>query len=270
MPNEQLDSSKSLERDGDALERQTWGEIKLLFPHYEEFWRTHLVPLRAAGSIYPRRGIDEDFEFLAMLHYSTYVHICRARDKSSDATNVSRFPDEIYIHLYGAAELAGKLVDRFSNLYTKCTGKIPTLTSGRIPELEDRFRRYRNLVHDQISAVTVDEANRLRIPKPDKLERYQKWTAVLYDAREDDFVDASVQIHTDSQSLYSALEDVWKGMCKLSVELARNRTYLELRSKGDSPTRASVMAGLASGAQVRSSVAVSAVIVSSATNRNFG
>jgi hypothetical protein len=75
MLNEHTDSATSLERDGDALEQETWGEIKFVFPHYEEFWRMHLVPLRAASSIQPRCGIDEDFEFLAMLHNSTYFHI---------------------------------------------------------------------------------------------------------------------------------------------------------------------------------------------------
>src|ERR1700722_20358713 len=123
MVNDQTDSGTSLEHDGDALERATWSEIGPLFPHYEDFWRTHLVPLRAEGSIQPRRGIDEDFEFLAMFHYSTYVHICRAREKTSDPTSMSRFPDEVYIHLYAAAELAIKLVERFNGLYTKCTGK---------------------------------------------------------------------------------------------------------------------------------------------------
>jgi hypothetical protein len=174
MANEQTDSGTSLEYDGDALERKTWGEIKLLFPHYEHFWRTHLVPLRATGSIQPRRGIDEGFELLAMFHYSMYVHICRATEKSRDAANVSRFPDDIYIHLYGAAELAIKVVDKFNEIFKQCTGHKSLVTSQQLRKLTDRFAEYRNLVHEQITAVGVDEENRLTIPRPEKIGEYRK------------------------------------------------------------------------------------------------
>jgi hypothetical protein len=56
--------------DGDAIEKATWPALALFFPHYEEFWTIHLAPLRSTGSIHPRRGIDDDFQFLAMQHYS--------------------------------------------------------------------------------------------------------------------------------------------------------------------------------------------------------
>ena len=259
----------TLEQDGDALEQSTWNDIGALFPHYEEFWRTHLVPLRAKGSIQPRRGIDEDFEILAMFHYSTYVHICRASEKSQDAANVSRFPDEIYIHLYGAAELGFKLVEKFNHIFKQCTGKNSSVASQQLRELKERFSDYRNLVHEQITGVGLDEANRLMIPKPEKLGDYRRWTAVLYERREEDFVDASFQISNDSHSLYSALETAWKGMCALSEKLVKNETYLQRQSQGESPRIVYVIGPLLSGAQVYSSTAISTVLVSSASDPKF-
>ena len=102
----------------------------------------------------------------------------------------------------------------------------------------------------------------------------RKWTTVLYERREDDFVDAGLQIGNDFQSLYSALEDAWKEMCKFSGELVENKTYLELRSKGDSPQALDVKVRLrlppVSSAQVSSGAAINKVIVSSATDRKFG
>jgi len=35
--------------DGDAIEKTTWAALAPFFPHYEEFWRIHLVPLRSTG-----------------------------------------------------------------------------------------------------------------------------------------------------------------------------------------------------------------------------
>src|SRR4029077_936918 len=44
--------------DGDAIEKATWAALAPFFPHYEEFWRIHLVPLRSTGSMHPRRGLN--------------------------------------------------------------------------------------------------------------------------------------------------------------------------------------------------------------------
>ncbi len=62
----------------------------------------HLHPLRSDGSIYPRRGIDEDFEFLAMFHYSAFVNLAGAFEKVNKASESPFFPGDIYTTLYAA------------------------------------------------------------------------------------------------------------------------------------------------------------------------
>jgi len=62
-------AQETVPEDGDALEKATWPALAPFFPHHEEFWRIQLVPLRSTGSIHPPRGIDDDFQFLAMQHY---------------------------------------------------------------------------------------------------------------------------------------------------------------------------------------------------------
>jgi hypothetical protein len=52
--------------DGDGVEKSTRACLRNFFPHYETFWQIHVVPLRDIGSIHARRGIDENFDFLAM------------------------------------------------------------------------------------------------------------------------------------------------------------------------------------------------------------
>lgn len=251
--------------DGDDIEKATWADVRALFPHYEEFWEKHLVPLRAEGSIQPRRGIDEEFEFLAMFHYSTYVKVSRAIEKCRDVRSNPRFPDEIYLHLYGAAELGFKVVDTFNRIYQQCLGTKSGVSSTHLRALKDRFGEYRNLVHEQVSGVRL-EATNLMIPVPEKIKEYRKWTAVLYEARAEDFVSVEVQVNSDLRALCSTLEDAWKGMCKASEPLAVNTDYLRRRNKGESAALSRNFAvAPVSGAQV-SATAVNAVLSSGTHN----
>jgi hypothetical protein len=256
-------SEPTLLHDGDAVEKATWPDMRGLLPHYEEFWRLHLVPLRSKGSIQPRRGIDEDFEKLAMLHYSTYVRLHRAVEKSRGSGGDLRFPDEIYLHLYAAAELGFKVVEKFCQIYQQCLGPKAVVDSSRLRTFKDRFAEYRNIVHEQLPGVRLDSDRRVLIPVSDKIGDYKRWTSVLYEARQEDFVEVGLQINNDLRALCSALEDAWKKMCKASALLVVNKEYLRRRDKGESVAfRLNVTAPSVSGAQVYSATAVSAVLSS--------
>jgi hypothetical protein len=256
-------SEPTLLLNGDALEKATWSDMRELFPHYEEFWRLHLVPLRSKGSIQPRRGIDEDFEYLAMFHYSTYVRLQRAVEKSREMGGDIRFPDEIYLRLSAAAELGFKVVEKFSQIYQQCLGPKAIVDSGRVRTLKDRFGEYRNLIHEQLPGVRVDTDKRMLIPVSDKIGAYKRWTDVLYEARAQDFVEVELQINNDLRSLCSALEDAWKKMCEASALLVANREYLSRRNKGESVSfTINVTAPAVSGAHVYSATAINAVLSS--------
>src|SRR5260370_4921006 len=222
----------TIENDGDALERLHWGAIKPSFPHYEQFWRMHLAPLRAQGSIFPRAGIDEDFEFLAMYHYSVFVYLSRSLEKIEQAGRNLRFPGEIYVDLYATTETAKKAVSKWSGIYQACVEKAPKINTEKMDELQERFRTYRNLVHEQLPAIRLDENSGALMLRPDKVETYQKWTDVIYKARPDDFVEVTRQLNNDYHSLCSALENIWKSMCEQSGNLRENKEYLRRQGQG--------------------------------------
>jgi hypothetical protein len=226
----------TLLEDGDALERGTWDLLRSYFPHYEDFWRTHLVPLRSQSSIYPRQGIDEDFEFLAMHHYSTYASLVRAFEKIQSPEETLRFPDEIYVNLSRSAELANKAMDRFSRIYRDCTGDDPKMAqhTRAIEQMKDKLDDYRNLVHEQLPAIRIDPDERAKIPRREKIQVYRKWTDVLYEYRSEDFVEIKTQLHNDFSALCSTFETGWKRMCELSETLTKNKDYLSRRGKGQS------------------------------------
>jgi len=265
----------TLQNDGDAVEKATWPSLRDFFPHYETFWQTHIVPLRSTNSIHPRRGIDEDFEFLAMQHYSIYVNLGNAYERvfgrgQEEHTNF-RFPDEIYATLHRAAELAIKVVDRFKHIFETCLNRKPKVDTSRIESLMERIVSYRNLIHQEFPAIRIDADGRLQIPRPEKLSVYRKWTDVLYESRAEDFVEMGIQLVDDFRALCSALETSWKTMCELSGQLVTNQEYLRKRSKGDSVPVVSVTAPPVSGAfestststasNVFSTRAVSAVVI---------
>jgi hypothetical protein len=242
---------RNLLEDGDAIEKATWPFIRNYFPHYETFWQIHIVPLRSADSIHPRRGIDEDFEFLAMQHYSLYVNLGNAYKKiqgtEGEPLASPGFPDEIYGILHRAAELAVKVVGRFEKIFDECLGRNVQVDTSRIQSLMARIVRYRNLIHQELPAVQVDATGRLLIPRPEKLEKYARWTDVLYRPRAEDFVDVGRQLMNDFCALCSALESTWKSLCELSKQLSESRQYLRRRAQGESVPVVSLTSPSASG-----------------------
>ena len=154
---------------GDAVEQATWSVMKGFLPHYEEFWQIHIVPLRSTGSIHPRRGIDEDFEFLALQHYSLYVNLGKAyaRVLGAEAITSYGFPDDVYGVLQRVAELALKVVDRFQQLFYKCAGQTVRVDTLKISRLLGRIDGYRNLIHKELLAVQGDPSGRLLVPRPE-------------------------------------------------------------------------------------------------------
>jgi hypothetical protein len=255
--------NRTLLTDGDALERSTWTSVRDLFPHYEEFWQVHLLPLRGPMSIQPRRGIDEDFEFLAMFHYSTYVNVQRAIEKSRNAEDGGfRFPDEVYLRLYAAAELGFKVVEQFWRIHEACLGEKPDVSSEPLRHLMGTFGKYRNLVHEQVPAVCSDAYSNVTMPRREKIEDYRKWTTVLYDAKPEDFISVQVQVNNDLHALCSALEDAWKKMCRLSGRLTSNTDYLSRRGAGETsraPVRENMLTS--SNTAVYSATAAGAVLL---------
>jgi hypothetical protein len=244
-------SEPTLLNDGDRIERESWSYIRDDFPHYEEFWQKHVYPLRRTDSIHFRQGIDEDFEYMAMAHYSTYANLREAHDRLSVASQNFQLPDALYWHLFRTAELANKVVERFSKIYLACLGR--PCKAGNFDTLLERFRQYRNLIHQQIPAVLTDAEGAVYIPRPECLGNYPKWTDVLYRCNRSDFVPVLEQLHSDFRALCSGLEDIWKVMCREADALQQSSEYRRRIRLGVGPVATLSMPSTASGAIALSS-----------------
>ena len=211
LKNPRSNALPSLLARGDEIEQQTWPELRQFIPHYEKFWAFYVYPLRSQGSIYFRRGIDTDLEWMASLNYSMYVSLGRGHGKIAKGADGFEFFEEIYSDLYRSCELARKTVKKFDGIYRDCLQKNRRVSTRSLEAVDENLRMYRNLLHDGIVGTIKRNGQRL-IPKRSCLHQYGLWSKMRYEYRAADFVPAETQLLNDFQALCSAIEDAWKQM----------------------------------------------------------
>jgi transcriptional regulator len=225
------DQGVSLVTHGDQFEQDTWTKLEPYLSKYEMVWRMHVVPLRNAGSVYLRSGIDADLETFAMNNYTAYVNIARALEKIDSNADDLKYAEEIWANLQRAVEVAKKAEAAFSKVYRECTRKDARIDTQRLECAEESVKTYRNHLHDPIPATLKDEYGNRLIPSRDKLEKYSRWTTTMYDHDLSDFRSVESQLRDDFYRVCSALQELWKQIESLSEGL------LELVSKIGSASR---------------------------------
>jgi hypothetical protein len=190
----QSESSQSLLKIGDELERETWEELRNYIGLYETIWRLFSLPLRVENSISFRDGIDPDLEILAMCNYTAYVNVARALKKIKAMEDDLKFSEEIWANLQRAVEVGKKAAGAFKKVYVSSTGKNPKLDRRQLESAELQIRKYRNRLHETVPAMIKDTAKTRLLPKRELLSQYELWTKVMYHARRDDFVTVEGQL----------------------------------------------------------------------------
>lgn len=222
-----------LARAGDKTERDHWGHMRKLVPHYETFWQRYVYPLRAKGSIWFRRGVDPNLEDIAIASYSTYAALARARQKIHSQREGYQHLEELYATMQRSAEIGVKLVNRFDRFHSALAGRSCGASASPIEKfIEDRLKRYRNLLHDSMLAMPKDEGRRRLIPKPDRIDQYRRWTAVMYDFSPTDFVVAAQQMENDFRATCSHLEQAWRRMSDAYEDLIIHAAFKAALAKG--------------------------------------
>jgi hypothetical protein len=226
-----------LASDGDKTERDHWGHMVTLVPHYETFWQRYVHPLRANGSIWFRQGLDPDLENIAIASYSTYAALARARERIYSRHEGFRYLEELYSLVQRSAEIGVKLVNYFAVFHSATARRPCPVSAGSLEEfISDRLKRYRNLLHDEMLAMPKDEHGRRLIPKPDHIDKYRRWTTVMYGFCAAEFAGASEQVRNDFRATCSLLEEAWKGMSDLYEDLMPLTAFKAALSKGrDAP-----------------------------------
>jgi hypothetical protein len=229
---------KSLTDDGDVLERGTWPIMQAYISKYEVLWQMHVEPLRNPGSIHLREGIDPDFELFAMNHYSAYVNLVRAREKIEEKSDDLGFAEEIWAQLQRTVELAIKEGEAFTHIYAGVTNKKPCVDTSKLRELESSIKEYRNILHEPIQASVKTPDGIRRIPRREALEKYKRWTDVMYHRNEVDFVPVDAELRADFGRVCGILQGFWSDIEQESKKILKNNKYLERRGSGTTTTLA--------------------------------
>ena len=229
-----IDLGARLSRVGDKYELSFWRHLQGLVPSYETFWQIHVFPLRTPGQIGLRSGLDPELETLAILNYSTFFTLGRARHKIFVKPERYKYVEEQYASLQRACELGIKLVGAFNVLVESLPGHSSKVSSAELDDfINARLNDYRNLLHDELLATLKDEQGQRFIPKYDAIDKYRKWTAVMYGADGDDFAVAESQLKKDFLATCSRLEDLWTALCAASEEIINTSEFRRRQAQGE-------------------------------------
>lgn len=230
----------TIRSDGDQIESDNWELLAPHIHHYEIVWRLLVAPLRSSGSIYLRDGIDEVFEEFAMCHYTTYVNVARALGKIDASADDLKFAEEIWANMHRAAEVAIKAVAAFRTIYKDCVmpRRNPAVNTLQLERIEGSLKKYRNILHDPIMGTAKEQGVRL-MPRRELLQKYHRWTSIMYQRKPEDFVPVNLLLRSDFGALCSTLQNVWKEIEVCYRDLQDNDTFLKRRSTGISTPLAS-------------------------------
>lgn len=222
-----------LAKVGDKTERDHWGHMRTLIPHYETFWQLFVYHLRSDGSIWFRDGVDSSLEGIAIASYSTFAALARARHKIFVDNEQYRHVEELYAAIQRSAEIGVKLMQQFAAFYAALASRSPAFSAEPLQGfIDDRLKRYRNLLHDAIMAMPKDSRGRRLVPLPDSIDEYRSWTKTMYSFRPECFVVAADQLKSDFRATCSRLEENWKMMSAAHQDLVVLPAFQAALSKG--------------------------------------
>jgi hypothetical protein len=212
----------TLEAYGDSEEQKRWPEVKKHFPLYEPFWQTHIFTLRdARGRI--RADIDERLELLAQEHYKCFISVSMAQARDSAR------PERAFSCVQNVANRAQAVIRLFNSVQTECIHKSkPVDDNKRFASVAKRVADYRNFIHEDVVGLVQDQKHRLYIPRPDKLDKYKRWSR-LQNADPKDFVAVEECVEKALGELCGLLAENWQKMLDRSPEVLASQVYQKLR-----------------------------------------
>jgi hypothetical protein len=90
----------------DRVEKEWWQRLAQQFPHYETLWANLIVPLSGRPRNQElRTDLPEEWERLAEQHYSIFLHLAAAIERSDQCSRKLLAYEDVYSHLATAFDL---------------------------------------------------------------------------------------------------------------------------------------------------------------------
>ncbi len=212
-----------LKTHGDTMEKQLWPELRDRFPLYEMFWQQHVFKLREHEHGVIRADVHAQLELMAQAHYKCLVSLSIALDNKDNP------PERVFSSLQNASKRARTVIDHFNWVYNYCTGNAGNaMDPAAIIAFGTGMAPYRNLVHEDLIGLRVDEATgKALLPMSDKLGKYTRWSS-LRTADPVDFMEVDQYIADAFEELCSLINAAWQGMLDVSKAILDSPRYVDL------------------------------------------
>ncbi len=249
----------TIENDGDDWEKRFHPRLFPLFPNYDEFWRTVIVPMTVRdfnGGTDLRPGLDRDLELLAMSHYSCYCHLGAAHELLERVADIPYLYDDFFFHIDASVEMITKRFLIYCDKVWKKTdpsrkhpsleGKLGSDWHSKKSAFEDWAREvicYRDVMtHDPKLGRVVSRSNQeLWVPKYDKLRQKQHgkltcysptWSDVRAFAFDADFVRLNELADRLMQEVPAKINELWPMLTEEFSKLSALGAYQRLARIG--------------------------------------
>jgi hypothetical protein len=223
MPEE--NAGQLLASYGDVREKERWPSLAPHFGSYAPFWATYVLPLRDETGRRIRRDVDEQLELMAQESYKCFLSLSNAL---ANLDNLEH-PEIEYNHLQSAANAAEATVGHFVRFVRGASGRAVEIPVDDLAYLARRVARYRNFIHEGVVALLEVEGV-FRIPKPECLEKYRRWSR-LQEADTQDFTPVADDMRSEFQALSGLIDARWKEMLSLAPDVAGSEAYRQLLAK---------------------------------------
>ncbi len=240
-----------LEKDGDELEKRFYPRLSALFPNYEQFWQTVIVPATMReidGNLGLRPGVAKDFELLAMSHYSCYCHLGIAHEMLEMAGARPYLYDDYFFHLDAAVEMARNRFLRYCEKVWEEVGlaeyrvrfetKLGSDWQDKKSEFEQLARdvtRYRNaFTHDPRIGRIIERDNRFWIPRYELLDPDKSitWSDIPTFSYPRDFVCLEDLVLRLMKEVSTSMNALWPEIISMFDSLSNLDAYQQLARIG--------------------------------------
>jgi hypothetical protein len=242
----------TLQDHGDVYEQRFYPYLAALFPNYEAFWQSIIVPMTMRdidGQIWLHPGVAKSLELLAMSHYSCYYHLGIAHELLSLLNEKPYLYDDFFLHI----EAALALVDRFLRdcgkvwrelfatprdlFFTALRTDDWKSKKSRFDALSNEVGLYRNAIaHDpKLGQVVVQADGTIWIPHFSKLPRSNPptWSEISEFNRPDDFVDLNILVERLKAEVPLTINDLWPEILEEFLKLSQtNEDYQKMARVG--------------------------------------
>jgi hypothetical protein len=223
----------NLEADGDRHERRMWPLVAKLFPSYQIFWRSFIVPMsyrtdHMLTKLDPqwyrlRSGIPPHFERLAMAHYSVFYWTARGMERLKVAE--ASYPEDVLFLFDSALDCLDIFIADVRRVAKDCGLTLKSIPKEQVSKSAAPFktvRAYRNtILHNPVLGRGISFDGTFIVTEDHLRTAKESWSFAA-SLPADAFVSVSALLDQVAAEFLRGLEYLWSG---LAAELLASPSF---------------------------------------------